>query len=175
MEISIDSAPELDPLDLLEGPLGPEIRRRGGCLPKGDPGRDERVLLVLTSESRTSGQLRNALGTDADPSEAEVMVVAPAYAESALRFWRSDADETIAKADAVRRETVRELDKGGVPAAGDTGEAHPHTAIADALKTFDADRIVLYTRGGEDQRYREDVDRDELAARFGRPVDGAVV
>jgi hypothetical protein len=132
-------------------------------------------VLVMTSEPITGRQLRDALGTDADPAEAEVMVVAPAFAQSALRFWMSDADEAIAKADAVRRETVQELDEAGIPAAGDTGEADPHTAIEDALKTFDADRIVVFTRGGEDQRYREDLDRDELSERFGRPVDQAVV
>jgi hypothetical protein len=132
-------------------------------------------LLVLTSEPITAQRLREAVGTDADPSEAEVMVVAPAYAESGLRFWMSDADEAIAKADQVRRESVAELDDAGIPAAGDTGEGDPHTAIEDALKTFDADRIVVFTRQGDDQRYREDLDRDELAERFGRPVDLAAV
>jgi hypothetical protein len=128
-------------------------------------------LLVLTSEPITTERIREALGTDIEPSDAEVMVVAPAYAESGLRFWMSDADEAISKADAVSRETVQELGKEGVSAAGDTGDGDPHTAIEDALKTFDADRIVVFTRGGEDQRYREDLDRDELAERFGRPVD----
>jgi hypothetical protein len=132
-------------------------------------------LLVLTGEPITSGQLRDALGTEADPADAEVMVVAPAYAKSGLRFWMSDADEAIAKADAVRRETVQELGKDGVAAAGDTGEADPHTAIEDALKTFDADRIVVFARSSENQRYREDLDHDELAERFGRPVDLAPV
>ena len=62
-----------------------------------------------------------------------------------------------------------------MPATGDTGEADPYTAIEDALKTFDADRIVLFTHGGDAQRYREDLDDAEIAARFGRPVDHAVV
>lgn len=132
-------------------------------------------ILVLTSERITADQLRAALGTDVDPSDADVMVVAPAYAESGLRFWMSDADAAIARAEEVRRESVKELDDAGIPATGDTGEADPHTAIEDALKTFDADRIVLFTREGGNQRYREDLDRDELAQRFGRPVDQAAV
>ena len=132
-------------------------------------------VLVLTSEPISGRQLRDALGTDTDPAEAEVMVVAPALAQSALRFWMSDADEAIARAEAVRRKSVEELGEAGIPAAGDTGEADPHTAIEDALKTFDADRIVMFTHEEEDQRYREDLDRDELAERFRRPVDHAVV
>ena len=132
-------------------------------------------VLVLTSEPITADQLRGALGRDVDPSDAEVMVVAPAYSESGLKFWMSDADEAIARAEQVRRDSVQELDKAGIPASGDTGESDPETAIEDALTTFDADRIVVFTHTGEDQRYREDLDWDELAERVGRPIDQTAV
>jgi hypothetical protein len=132
-------------------------------------------LLVLTSEPVTAQQLRDALPSDADPKDAEVMVVAPALAESAVKFWMSDADEAIARAEQVRRDSIERLGKEGVSATGDTGESDPYTAIEDALKTFEADRIVLFAHEGEDQRYREDLDDRELADRFGLPVDRAVV
>lgn len=132
-------------------------------------------VLVLTSEPITAQQLRDALGSDGDAAEAEVVVVAPALADSALKFWMSDADDAIARADEVRRTTVERLGEDGVAASGDTGEADPYAAIEDALKTFDADRIVLFTHGGADQRYREDLDDSEIAERFGRPVDHASV
>jgi hypothetical protein len=132
-------------------------------------------VLVLTSEPITAQALRDALSADIDPSDAEVMLVAPAFAESAVRFWMSDADDAIARADEVWRESVERLDEAGIPATGDTGEADPHTAIEDALKTFEAERIVVFTRQGEDQRYREDLDEGELAERFGLPVDLAAV
>jgi hypothetical protein len=132
-------------------------------------------VLVLTSEPVTAQQLRDALGADVDPSAAEVMVVAPAFADSAMRFWMSDADDAIARAERVRRESVERLGDAGVPATGDTGEADPYTAIEDALKTFEADRIVLFTHQGAEQRYREDLDEREIAERFGRPVDHAAV
>jgi nucleotide-binding universal stress UspA family protein len=132
-------------------------------------------VLVLASEPITAEQLRDALGSDADPSKAEVMVVAPALQESGLKFWLSDADDAIARAEAVRRESVEQLGKAGVPATSDTGESDPEAAIEDALKTFDADRIVLFTHEGDAQRYREDLDERELAERFGRPVDRASV
>jgi hypothetical protein len=132
-------------------------------------------VLVLTSEPISAHQLRDALGSDGDPSDAEVMVVAPALADSALQFWLSDADAAIARAEEVRRASVDRLGEEGVSATGDTGEADPYLAIEDALKSFDADRIVLFTHGGEDQRYREDLDEREIAERFGRPVDHASV
>jgi hypothetical protein len=132
-------------------------------------------LLVVTSEPISADQLRNALPDGVDPSDAEVMVVAPAVQESGLRFWMSDADEAIARADEVRREAVDKLGEGGVPASGDTGESDPGTAIQDALMTFEADRIVLFTHRGDDTGYREDVDPKEIQDRFGLPVDRATV
>jgi hypothetical protein len=132
-------------------------------------------VLALTSEPITAEQLRDALGADEDLSATEVLVVAPALAESAMKFWMSDADEAIARAEEVRQESVERLGRDGVSASGDTGEADPYLAIEDALKTFDADRIVLFTHGGDDQRYREDLDEREIGERFGRPVDHASV
>jgi hypothetical protein len=130
-------------------------------------------LLVLTSEAITADQLRDAVPGDVDPQEAEVMVVAPALQASGLRFWMSDADDAIAKAEAVRRETVEQLGSEGVAASGDTGESDPMTAIQDALQTFPADRIVVFARRSDDQRYLEDIDAAEIEQRFGVPVDRA--
>jgi hypothetical protein len=127
-------------------------------------------LLVLTSAPVSAGQLRDALPGDVDPTDAEVMVVARALHESALRFWMSDADEAIARADEVRRQSVEQLGAEGVSAAADTGESDPEDAVEDVLKTFAADRILVFTRSGDEQRYKEDVDLDALQSRFGIPV-----
>ena len=132
-------------------------------------------LLVLTSEPISAQQLRDALPADVDPSDAEVMVVAPALHESPLKFWISDADDAIAKAEDVRQATIDKLGEDGVAASGDTGESDPLEAIEDALQTFDADRIVLFTHPESGQRYREDIDSGEVGRRFGRPVDQAAV
>ena len=127
-------------------------------------------LLVLASEPVTADQLREALPGDADPADAEVMVVAPALQDSALRFWLSDADAAIARADEIRTESVERLGAAGVPASGDTGESDPEEAIEDALKTFPADRILVFSHGGDEQRYREDIDAQMWQSRFGIPV-----
>jgi hypothetical protein len=132
-------------------------------------------LLVLTSEPISAAQLRDAVGSGVDPESAEVMVVAPALAESPIKFWFSDADEAIARAEEVRRASVERLGGAGVAASGDTGESDPLAAIEDALTTFPADRIVVFTHPESSQRYREDVDAGELRERFGRPVDQATV
>lgn len=131
-------------------------------------------LLVLTTEPVTADQLRGALPDDADPGDAEVLVVAPALQDDALHFWLSDADEAIARADRVRRETLERLGEQGVSATGDTGESDPEQAIQDALQSFPADRIVVFTHKESERRYREDLDPAELEGRFGVPVDLAL-
>ena len=125
-------------------------------------------LLILTSEPITAQQLRDALPEGVDPRAAEVMVVAPALQQSGLKFWLSDADEAIARAKEISAETVEELGQAGVAASGDTGESDPVQAIEDALTTFPADRILVFTHGSG---YREDIDPDELRERFGIPIE----
>jgi hypothetical protein len=132
-------------------------------------------LLVLATEPVTAEQVRDALPDGVSPEDAEVMVVAPALQQDALHFWMSDADAAIANADRVRRETVERLDREGVAASGDTGESDPMEAIQDALQSFPADRIVLFTHSEPEQRYKEDLDLDQVERRFGIPVDHALV
>jgi hypothetical protein len=132
-------------------------------------------LLVLTSEPISAGQLRDAVSGNVDPADAEVMLVAPALQENPLKFWFSDADNAIARAEEVRAQSLERLGEEGVAASGDTGESDPIQAIQDALLTFPADRIVLFTHQGEAAQYREDVDPQQVGQRFGLPVDHATV
>jgi hypothetical protein len=127
-----------------------------------------RVLTIATMPI-TADALRGAVGTDVD--DAEVMVVAPALHESPLRFWVSDADEAIARAEDVQSTTVDDLRDAGIPTAGDTGEGDITQAVGDALATFPADRIVLFVHPPDDERYREGIDPHELTQRFGVPAD----
>jgi hypothetical protein len=128
-------------------------------------------VLVIASEPISADRLRKALGGTAD--DAEIMVVAPALHRSALRFWLSDADEAIRRAELVQRETVEGLDEAGLDAHGDTGESDPVKAVEDILATFPAERIVLFTRPGSERRYDEGIDADALQQRFGLPVQQA--
>jgi nucleotide-binding universal stress UspA family protein len=132
-------------------------------------------LLVLTSEPITAAQLREAVKDGVKPEDVEVMVIAPALQDDALHFWLSDADDAIARAEEVRRRTAAQLDRAGIPVSTDTGESDPQQAIADALMTFRADRIVLFEHPPSEQRYREAVDVAEIQQRFGLPADRATV
>jgi hypothetical protein len=123
-------------------------------------------LLVVTPEPVDAAMLRSTLGEEVEG--AEVLVVSPATNRSKVAFWVSDSDDAIMEADAAQEETVERLEEEGVNAAGDTGESEPSVAIQDALATFDADRIVVFSHPDDERDYREDIaDAEE---RFGVPV-----
>jgi hypothetical protein len=130
-------------------------------------------LLVLTPEPVDSELLRSTLGEEVEG--AEVLVVSPATSRSKLAFWVSDSDEAIAEADAAQEETVERLEEQGVDAAGDTGESDPSVALRDALATFPADRIVVFSHPEGERDYREDAGLADAEERFGIPVTHAVI
>ena len=130
-------------------------------------------LLVLTPEPVDSDLVRAAVGDEAEG--AEVLVVSPATNQSKLAFWVSDPDEAIAEAEDAQQETVERLEEAGVDAAGDTGESEPAVALQDALATFPADRIVVFSHPDGDLDYREDKGIAALETRYGIPVTHAEI
>ncbi len=125
------------------------------------------------AEAIDAEALRSALG-NGDLEGAEVLVVAPALT-SRRRFLLADPDAAIERADAVQEETVERLGEAGVEAAGDTGESDPLLALQDALATFDADEIVLFTHAGGKRNFLEEGLVDEATERFEPPVRHLVV
>src|SRR2546423_12471486 len=107
-------------------------------------------ILAIVSEPVSADALRSAAGDDA--SDAEVLVVAPAL-NTRSRFFLSDPDPAIERAEEVEEETVERLDEGGVDAAGDTGESDPLLAIQDSLQTFLAAELGLFIRPGGEQNW----------------------
>jgi len=121
-------------------------------------------VLVLVSEPVSGEIVKSAIGKDVAEA-AEVLVVAPAL-NSKMRFFFSDPDEAIARADAVQQESVERMNEEGMDAAGDTGESDPLQAIEDALVTFDAEEIVLCTNPKGERNWLEDGIVDDAKERF---------
>jgi hypothetical protein len=130
-------------------------------------------LLVVTPEPVDAAFLRNALGDDV--SGAEVLVISPATNRSKVAFWVSDPDEAIEEAETAQVDTVERLEEEGIDAAGQVGESEPALAIDDALATFPADRIVIFSHPEGERDYREDEGLAEGEARWGIPVTHALI
>ena len=125
-------------------------------------------ILAVVAEPVSGAALKSAVGADA--GDAEVLVVAPAL-ESRGRWLLDAPDPAIERAERVQEETVERMDEEGVDAAGDTGEADPLLAIQDALATFEADEIVLFTHPGNDANWLEEVIADMGAEEAGSAGD----
>ena len=130
-------------------------------------------LLVVTPEPVDAALLRSALGDEV--RGAEVLVVSPASNRSKVAFWMSDSDEAIAEAETAKVDTVERLEEEGIDAAGRTGESEPTQAIDDALATFAADRIVIFSHPEGDRDYREDEGLADAEARWNVPVTHALI
>jgi hypothetical protein len=79
---------------------------------------------------------------------AEVFVVAPAL-NSRLRHWLSDVDEARHAAEDRLAKFLGRLLRSGLPARGCVGDSDPLQAMADALRQFPADEIVISTHPRE--------------------------
>jgi hypothetical protein len=132
-----------------------------------------RRVLAVVSEPVSGEVLKNAIG-EGEAEDAEVLVVAPAL-NSRFRFWTSDPDEAIGRAEDVQEETVERMEEEGIDVAGDTGESDPLLAIHDALQTFSADEIVLFTHPGGKRNWLEEGVLGEAEQRFDAPVRHMVV
>jgi hypothetical protein len=130
-------------------------------------------ILALVSEPISADALRTAIGPEA-ADDAEVLVVAPAL-NTKTRFLLADPDPAIERAEAVQQESVERLDEEGIDAAGDTGEENPLLALQDALATYEADEIVLFTHPSGKQNWKEEGLVEEAQGRFDVPVRHIVV
>jgi hypothetical protein len=111
------------------------------------------------------------LALDADRVEvdgAEALVIAPAL-NSRLRHWLSDDDDARRKAGDRAAACVHRLRRRGVTAHGVVGDADPLQAIADALPTFAADKIVIAARSEPTDRLAREV-ASRVCARFALPT-----
>ena len=130
-------------------------------------------ILALVAEPISADVLRSAVGSG-DADDAEVLVVAPAL-NSKKRFFLADPDPAIDRAEQVQEESVERLAEEGIDAAGDTGEEDPLLALQDALVTYEADEIVLFTHAGGKRNWLEDGLVEQAQERFDAPVRHMVV
>ena len=133
-----------------------------------------RRTLVVANETIGGEALREAVGRSATVPGSEVLVVAPAL-NSRLRHWTSDSDGARAVAETRLAGYVEQLRTTGVTATGHVGDADPIQAIADALRRFDADEILIATHEeGRSNWLEHDLVRRACHA-FGLPVLHVVV
>jgi hypothetical protein len=103
-----------------------------------------RRILVVADTALDSSDLVDEIKQHTDGSP-EVRIVAPAVGPSPLKLLAGDVDEAIEDARRRVRTSVDALRRHGLSAIGDVGEADPNLAIEDALRTFQADEVIVAT------------------------------
>jgi hypothetical protein len=128
-------------------------------------------ILVIANESVDGRELRDVLQAHHPRAgTAEVLVVAPAL-NSRLRFWVSDVDPARRAAERRLRQSLAGLGGEGVKAEGSIGDSEPLQAIADCLRVFAADEIVLVTHNEDEEHWVEHDLPAQAQARFpGFPI-----
>jgi nucleotide-binding universal stress UspA family protein len=146
-------------------PVSVPARRRG---------EDERRILVVANETVAGAALREEIESAVEGVQANVLVVTPAL-NSKLRHWASDEDQARAAAEARLGRSIAELERLGIPARGEVGDADPVQAIEDALRTFGADLIIISTHPEGRSNWLERGVVTSARKRFTVPITHVVV
>jgi len=135
---------------------------------------DERRVLVVANETVAGAALRDEIRRAVEGAQANVLVVTPAL-NSPIRHWTSDEDGARAAAEERLGRSVAELERLGIDAHGEVGDADPVQAIEDALRTFDADLIVISTHPEGRSNWLERGVVTSARERFEIPISHVVV
>src|SRR5690348_5052585 len=129
-------------------------------------------VLVVANETVGGEALLATIERVAQPG-TELLVVAPAM-PSQVRHWASDVDGARAEAERRLQASVSRLEATGLAVRGEIGDDDPLIAIADALRTFGADEIVISTHPAGRSHWLEQDLIGKAEARFALPITHAV-
>lgn len=134
-------------------------------LSHGEDGRHR--VLVIANQAVSSRVLLAEIQSRCEGDRGEVLIVAPALTASRAAIWASDVDPSIEDARRRLELSLRAAAEIGLRAHGQVGDPDPSVALEDALRSFAADEIVIWTHTpdrspwlehGVVQRAREEVD-----------------
>lgn len=146
--------------------LGPH-RDRARALERPQAGDGRHRVLVIANQAVGDRSLLAEIQSRCEGGRGEVLIVAPALAVSRSAVWASDVDASLADARRRLEVSLAAAAAAGLHARGEVGDPDPSAALADALRGFAADEIVIWTHTpdrspwlerGVVQRAREEVD-----------------
>jgi nucleotide-binding universal stress UspA family protein len=151
-----------------------EAREQRTVAPRRRGSEDETRILVVANETVAGTALRETVRQAVEGGRAVVLVVSPAL-NSKLKHWTSDEDDARAAAEERLGRSIAELDRLGIPARGEVGDADPVQAIEDALRTFGPDLIVISTHPLGRSNWLEQGVVTSARERFEVPITHVVV
>lgn len=131
--------------------------------------KQERLLLLVADDACTAPELCAGLRVSAEGASIEALVIAPAHGTLSSQWY---VDEVAARAEALHRlrTCVGCLDSYGIRVRGELCDPDPVKAIADALREFPADEIVLVTAPQRPSRWLRTDDLVRVCVSFRQPI-----
>jgi hypothetical protein len=128
-------------------------------------------LLVLANEAVGGNRLvEEILKRAGDPGNAEAMIVSPALVSSRVRLAVGDLDDAIAGARQRLQISVSALERAGIPARGEVGEAEPDLALHDAYVKFPADEVIVVAHEDEHASWLEKDLQEKVRRELSIPI-----
>jgi hypothetical protein len=140
----------------------------------GDRHGDGRALVVV-DEAVAGNELCDALLKHLGERVGQVFVVAPALANSALKYVLGDVDDAIGPAGERLQRTLDALREAGIDAVGEVGDSDPMMAISDEIQKFQPDQIVVVAHRDEDGEFAERGLLEQMQRDLDLPVTELVV
>jgi hypothetical protein len=134
----------------------------------------ERRVLVIANETVAGDELLEAIRALAAKAPTRVLVVCPAL-NSPVRHWVSDEDAAREAAAGRLEASLAAMRAAGIDATGEIGDGDPLQAIADALRTFAPDELVISTHPAGRSHWLERGVVEGAHERFALPVRHVVV
>ena len=102
-------------------------------------------VLVVANQTVGGEALLEEIRNRCRGRTAEVMVTVPALPGSRLAYWASATDEAVEEAKQRLAESLAAIENLGIQARGQVGDQDPNVAMADALRAFPADELIIST------------------------------
>jgi hypothetical protein len=134
----------------------------------------ERRILVIANETVQGSALRQAIEQKSADYRARVLVVTPAL-NSPLRHWASDEDGARDSAKLRLAASLSALERAGIDARGEVGDADPLQALDDACRAFGPDEIIISTHPEGRSHWLEAKVVERARERFDVPITHVVV
>jgi hypothetical protein len=132
-------------------------------------------ILVVANETVRGRELIDEIKRRATGGRSEVLVVAPALVESPVKHALGDVDEAVEEARRRLDQSVETIASAGIQVRGEVGDADPNLAIADALRTFPADELIISTHPKERSTWLEKGVVERARREVQQPITHVVV
>jgi hypothetical protein len=113
------------------------------------PAHDVHRIVVLASEPISNRGLVEEIARHARHPEDDVVVVAPVLVDSPLKLGAGDVGPAVAQAQQRLAASVETLRRAGLHVSGEVGDADPNVALADVLRSWPADEVIVATDPNE--------------------------